>query len=169
MVALLSTAYALPFALMQPILGSIADMIGKVQLMIACLVVIIATCFVSAAATSYGVVLVSRIICGMAMGGIFPVGMAVLADAVAVKERQIAIGCWLAIVFGGNLIGGALAGMIGDLFDWRAVFCRRRGVLHGGVRQRHDQPAARGACATGPDRRTRDSASLSGDLRQSQG
>ena len=75
MVALLSMAYALPFALIQPILGSIADIFGKVQLMIACLMVIIATCIVSAAATSYGVWLVSRFICGMAMGGIFPVGM----------------------------------------------------------------------------------------------
>jgi predicted MFS family arabinose efflux permease len=121
-VALLSTAYALPFALIQPILGPVADMIGKVRLMIVCLLVIIATCFVSAAATSYPVLLVTRIICGMATGGIFPVGMAIIADAVAVEERQIAIARWLAIVIGGNLIGGALAGVIGDLLGWRAVF-----------------------------------------------
>ena len=47
-VALLSTAFALPFALVQPILGPLADMIGKVRMMILCLVVIIATSLVCA-------------------------------------------------------------------------------------------------------------------------
>jgi predicted MFS family arabinose efflux permease len=121
-VALLSTAFALPFALVQPILGPIADMIGKVRLMTICLVVIIAASMVCALATSFPVLLAARIVCGMASGGIFPVGMALIGDSVSIGERQVAIARWLAIVIGGNVIGGAFAGAIADLFGWRAVF-----------------------------------------------
>jgi predicted MFS family arabinose efflux permease len=122
MVALLSTAFALPFAFMQPILGPVSDMIGKVRLMMICLVVIILASVVCAFATSFSTLLAARIVCGMAAGGIFPVGMALIGDMVAVEGRQVAIARWLAIVIGGNVIGGAFAGVIADLFGWRAVF-----------------------------------------------
>src|SRR3954469_19083667 len=39
-VALLATAFALPYALMQPVLGALADMLGKTRMMFACLVVV---------------------------------------------------------------------------------------------------------------------------------
>jgi predicted MFS family arabinose efflux permease len=121
-VALLSTAFALPFALVQPILGPVADIIGKVRMMMLCLVVIIAASVVCTIATSYDVLLTARIICGIATGGIFPVGLAIIADAVPVGERQVGIARWLAIVIAGNLLGSALAGAVADLFGWRAVF-----------------------------------------------
>ena len=66
--------------------------------------------------------MLARIVCGMATGGIFPVGLAIIGDAVPVGERQVAIARWLAITIGGNLIGAAFAGMVGDLMGWRAVF-----------------------------------------------
>ena len=40
--ALLSTAFALPYALTQPVLGPIADMIGKTRFMTGCLAVLTA-------------------------------------------------------------------------------------------------------------------------------
>lgn len=111
-----------PFALAQPFLGPLADMFGKVRMMILCLVVIIAASLLCAVATSYEVLLAARIVCGIATGGIFPVGLAIIADAVPVGERQVGIARWLAIVIGGNLLGAAFAGAVSDLFGWRAVF-----------------------------------------------
>src|SRR5262245_14118145 len=121
-VALLSTAFALPFACVQPILGPLADMVGKIRLMVTCLVVIIVVSILSALAQSFALLMLARIVCGMATGGIFPVGLAIIGDAVPVGERQVAIARWLAITIGGNLIGAAFAGMVGDLLGWRAVF-----------------------------------------------
>ncbi|MBX9592252.1 MAG: MFS transporter [Hyphomonadaceae bacterium] len=121
-VALLSTAFTLPFAIVQPILGPMADAIGKVRMMIICLIVIIAASAASALATSFQVLLIARIVCGAATGGIFPVGLALIADAVPLAERQVGIARWLAIVIGGNLLGAAFAGVLADLFGWRAVF-----------------------------------------------
>src|SRR4051794_12785914 len=103
-VALLTTAFALPFALSQPVLGPMGDMIGKVRVMIACLAVTIAAMLVCGLATNFSTIFAARIIAGAAAGGIFPVGMAVIGDLVPVKERQIAIGRWLAAVITGNLL-----------------------------------------------------------------
>lgn len=121
-VALLTTAFALPFALVQPILGPLADAVGKLRMMMACLAVIIAASFVAAAATSFPVLLAARVIGGMASGGVFPVGMALVGDMVSISERQVALGRWLTMVMAGNLLGAAVAGIVADLFGWRAVF-----------------------------------------------
>jgi predicted MFS family arabinose efflux permease len=121
-VALLTTAFALPFALVQPILGPVSDMIGKVRLMMICLGVITVASFACAFTTSYSMLLIARIVCGMAAGGIFPVGLALIGDMIAVEQRQVVIARWLAIVIAGNVLGGALAGVIADLFGWRSVF-----------------------------------------------
>jgi DHA1 family inner membrane transport protein len=121
-VALLTTAFALPFALVQPVLGPIGDMVGKVRVMIACLAVTILAMLASALATDFTMLLTARIVAGIAAGGIFPVGMAVIGDLIPLKERQVAIGRWLTAVITGNLIGSSLAGVIGDLLGWRGVF-----------------------------------------------
>lgn len=121
-VALLSTAFALPFAFIQPILGPIADMAGKVKLMLACLVILIFASLVGALATDYSVLLGSRIVAGMATGGVFPVGLAIVGDVVPVKDRQVAIGRWLTVIMTGNILGASVAGVLNDLLGWRAVF-----------------------------------------------
>lgn len=121
-VALLTTAFALPFALVQPILGPLADAVGKLRMMMACLTIIIVASFVAATATSFPVLLAARVIGGMASGGVFPVGMALVGDMVTMSERQVALGRWLTMVMAGNLLGAAVAGVVADLFGWRAVF-----------------------------------------------
>jgi predicted MFS family arabinose efflux permease len=121
-VALLTTAFALPFAIVQPILGPIADMIGKVRLMMICLTVITVASLASAFTISFPMLLFARIVCGIAAGGIFPIGLALIGDMFSLERRQVANARWLAIVIAGNVLGGALAGVIADLFGWRAVF-----------------------------------------------
>jgi predicted MFS family arabinose efflux permease len=121
-VALLTTAFTLPFVIAQPIMGPLADAIGKLRMMLACLIVISATSFAAAMATSFEMLAAVRMICGAATGGIYPVGMAIISDAVPLAERQVGIARWLAIVIAGNLLGSAFAGGLADLFGWRAVF-----------------------------------------------
>jgi len=121
-VALLATAFALPFALVQPVLGPVGDMVGKVRVMIACLAVTILAMLASALAPNFTVLMIARIVAGAAAGGIFPVGIAVIGDLIPVKERQVAIGRWLTAVITGNLLGSSLAGVVGDLVGWRGVF-----------------------------------------------
>jgi MFS transporter, DHA1 family, inner membrane transport protein len=121
-VALLSTAYTFPYALTQPALGTIADFFGKTRLMNASLAVVATTALVCAFSNSFPLLVGMRILAGMVAGGIFPVGMAIVGDLVPIEQRQVAIGRVLAVGLTGNLIGATIAGVIGDLLGWRAVF-----------------------------------------------
>ena len=121
-VALLTTAFTLPFVVAQPFLGPAADAIGKLRMMLFCIAVVIAMSLACALAPNFQMLLIARMVCGAATGGIYPVGMAIIADAVPVAERQVANARWLTVVIGGNLLGTAVAGMLSDLFGWRAVF-----------------------------------------------
>src|SRR6187431_1219095 len=97
-VALLSTAFALPFALVQPILGPVADMAGKIRVMLLCLAVLTIASLVCGLATDFTVLFVARVVSGMATGGIFPVGLALIGDLVPIKQRQVALGRWLIVI-----------------------------------------------------------------------
>ena len=121
-VALLTTAFALPFALVQPVLGPVGDMVGKVRVMMACLAITIVAMLVSGLATNFTTLMVARVVAGAAAGGIFPIGIAVIGDLVPVKDRQVAIARWLVAVITGNLLGASLSGVVGDLLGWRGVF-----------------------------------------------
>lgn len=121
-VALLSTAFALPFALVQPVLGPLADMVGKIRVMVLCVAVLTIASLVCGLATDFTVLFVARVIAGMATGGIFPVGLALIGDLVPIKDRQVALGHWLIVIMTGNLLGASVAGVINDLIGWRAVF-----------------------------------------------
>jgi predicted MFS family arabinose efflux permease len=120
--ALLSTAYTLPYALVQPVLGTVADFFGKTRLMNVSLFIVGVAALVCAAATSFHLLVGMRIVAGLVAGGVFPVAMALIGDLVPVNQRQIAIGRLLAIGLTGNLLGASIAGVIADMFGWRGVF-----------------------------------------------
>ena len=78
--ALLSSAFTLPYALVQPVLGTTADFFGKTRLMNLCLLVVAIAGLVSALATSFSLLVAMRIAAGLVAGGIFPVAMAMIGD-----------------------------------------------------------------------------------------
>jgi predicted MFS family arabinose efflux permease len=120
--ALLSTAYTLPYALVQPVLGTFSDFFGKTRLMNVSLFVIGLAALVCAVATSFHLLIAMRVAAGVVAGGVFPVAMALIGDLVPVKQRQVAIGRLLAIGLTGNLLGASVAGVIADVIGWRGVF-----------------------------------------------
>lgn len=120
--ALLSTAYALPYAIVQPLLGLLADMFNKARLMMICLAIVAAATIAGALVTSFPLMVASRAVTGMGSGGLVPIAFAILGDLVPVNQRQVAMGRLLFAIMSGNLLGATAAGFIGDLFGWRAVF-----------------------------------------------
>ncbi len=119
-VALLTTAFALPYALLQPVLGPLADMIGKTRLMTICLALMVVSAFAGAAAPNFAFLFATRLATGAAAGGIFPSALALAADLVPVQHRQVAVSRLLAAGMLGNLLGTPGAGLVGDLLGWRA-------------------------------------------------
>ena len=120
--ALLTTAFAFPYALVQPALGVAGDFLGKTRLMNLSLLVVAVTALICAVATTFSLVVTMRVAAGLMAGGVFPVAMALTADLVPVSQRQVAIGRLLAVGLTGNMLGASIAGVIGDLAGWRGVF-----------------------------------------------
>lgn len=119
--ALLATAFALPFAVIQPLLGPVGDYFGKTKLMLAGLVLLSAATLAGAFAQSFTWLLVARLISGAAAGAIFPAGLAFVSDSVAVDRRQIVLGRYVAAALAGNLTGAWAGGIVGDFTSWRGV------------------------------------------------
>ena len=120
--ALLSTAFAFPYALIQPALGVTGDFFGRTRLMNACILVMAIAALVCAVATNFHLLVAMRIVSGLVAGGVFPVAMALLGDLVPINQRQVAIARLLGIALTANVLGAAISGVIGDLFGWRGVF-----------------------------------------------
>jgi predicted MFS family arabinose efflux permease len=119
--ALLGTAFA-AYGLVQPVLGPVADAVGKARVMIACLAVLTVASFLCAVVTSFPLLFALRVITGAACGGSFPVALAIVADLVPLAQRQVAIGRLLAATISGNLLGAAAGGMVADIIHWRGIF-----------------------------------------------
>jgi MFS transporter, DHA1 family, inner membrane transport protein len=120
--ALLSTAFAFPYAMVQPILGVTADFFGKTRLMNLCVLVMAVATLVCAVATDFTLLVAMRVVAGLVAGGVFPVAMALIGDLVPMHQRQVAIARLLGIALTANVLGASIAGIIGDLMGWRAVF-----------------------------------------------
>lgn len=121
-IALLSAAFALPYALIQPILGPVGDALGKERVMKVALSVLFlalaGSFFAPDAATLFGL----RIIAGAAAGGAVPLSLALIGDRVEMAQRQVALSRYLVAVIVGQLAGSSLAGLLAERIGWRGVF-----------------------------------------------
>jgi predicted MFS family arabinose efflux permease len=116
-----SAVFACTFAIVQPVLGAAADMFGKARLMTVCLVLLGIANILGALANSYEMLFITRILGGIASGGVFPVSLSLVSDLVGPDKRQVAIGRTLAGSMAGNLLGATLSGLIGEFLGWRGV------------------------------------------------
>lgn len=119
--ALLATAFALPWALSQPILGPAGDLLGKVRVILIGMAVLAAGSFAGALATDFSLLFASRIVAGVAAAAVSPVAFALAADLLPPEERQVGIGRVLTASISGQLLGAVGAGLMGDLVGWRGV------------------------------------------------
>jgi predicted MFS family arabinose efflux permease len=119
--ALLSTAFAMPYALIQPLLGATGDMIGKFRLMSVCLAILALANLASGMAPTFEFLVAARAVAGIAAGGLLPVSLAIAGDLTPIHQRQIVIGRILAGTLTGNILGSAVAGAVSDYSGWRIV------------------------------------------------
>src|SRR5947209_1296601 len=96
LVGLLASAYTLPFAFIQPILGPLRDIFSKPRVIKIAVVLLAIFSALGAVAPSLDTLVVSRILAGIAGGGILPVAFALIGDSVRMADRQVAISRFLA-------------------------------------------------------------------------
>jgi predicted MFS family arabinose efflux permease len=121
-IALVSAAFALPFAFVQPILGPIADALGKEFVIKVSLAVLTASLAATAFAPDTATLLALRFVSGLAAGGINPVGIAMVGDRFPMEQRQVALGRYVMAVLLGQLCGASISGLLAEWIGWRGVF-----------------------------------------------
>lgn len=119
--ALLTTAYALPYAIAQPFLGPLGDRFGKARCMQVCVTAMAVMLLLGTVAASFQMLLLTRLFAGVFAGGIIPLVLAGLGDAYSIEERQVAVGRMLVAIISGQMLGSAGAGLASDAFGWRAA------------------------------------------------
>jgi predicted MFS family arabinose efflux permease len=120
-VALLSSAFALPFGLSQPFLGPAGDAFGK-AVVIKVATAVLALCLLgSALAPDLTVLFISRILGGVAAGGIMPVCLALIGDSFPLAVRQVAMSRFIGATLIGQLVGVSVGGIIAEATGWRGV------------------------------------------------
>jgi predicted MFS family arabinose efflux permease len=126
--ALIATAFTLPYAFIQPILGPIGDALGKERVVKVCLGALTAALFASAFTNDLVTLSALRVAAGAAAGGIVPSALALIGDRVAMARRQVAISRFMVAIILGQLAGSSIAGFLANLIGWRGVFVLSAGL-----------------------------------------
>ncbi|WP_262031384.1 MFS transporter [Microvirga sp. Mcv34] len=121
-IALLSAAFALPYAFIQPVLGPIGDALGKERVMKVALSILFLALACSFFAPNAATLFTLRVIAGAAAGGAVPLSIALIGDRVEMARRQVALSRYLVAVIMGQLAGSSLAGLLAEAIGWRGVF-----------------------------------------------
>jgi EmrB/QacA subfamily drug resistance transporter len=116
------SAYVLGAAITIPLYGKLSDLYGRRPLFLAAIGLFSAGTVAAGLAPSMDVLVAGRAIQGLGAGGLIPLGIAVIGDIIAPRER----GKWQAVngvVFAASAVGGpTLGGWIADNASWRLAF-----------------------------------------------
>jgi predicted MFS family arabinose efflux permease len=119
--ALLASAFTLPYALGQPVLGPLGDVIGKTTVLKVCIWCLVACLGISAFMPSFPLLLMMRPFTGVFAGGIMPIAMAILSDRYPASQRQLVIARFLTTALVGQVVGASGSGLLASVIGWRGI------------------------------------------------
>ncbi|HZI96001.1 MAG TPA: MFS transporter, partial [Actinomycetales bacterium] len=114
--------FLLGYVAVLPLAGRVADLRGRVPVLIACLVLFALGSLLTATADSLGVVVVGRALQGAGGGGMVPVTIALVADLWAPERRGVPLGVVGAVQELGSVAGPLYGAGVLALAGWRAIF-----------------------------------------------
>jgi len=104
------------------VLGSLADMVGRRKLILACLVAMTVGMFFSATAGDIVTLCLWRVVTGLGIGGVLAMTNAVAAEFASEKRRSLAVSIMAIGYPVGAIVGGSIAAVLLRNYDWRSVF-----------------------------------------------
>src|SRR3954468_16416350 len=115
------TAWLLAASVATPLVGRVADMIGKDRALLVALAAIAVGCLIAAIAPNIGVLIAARVLQGLG-GAIFPVSFGIIRDEFPAHRVTSAVGIMAAVIATGSGLGIVLAGPIVGVLNWRWLF-----------------------------------------------
>jgi MFS transporter, DHA2 family, multidrug resistance protein len=116
------TSYLVANAIILPITGWLANFFGRKRLLMMSVVGFTAASVVCGLAPTLSVLIIFRIVQGMAGGALQPLSQAVLLEAFPPDQRGRAMGFWGLGIVVAPILGPVLGGWLTDSYSWRWVF-----------------------------------------------
>ncbi len=116
------TSYLVSNAIVLPISGWFASLLGRKRFFMICLVIFTLSSLLCGMAPSLGAIILFRVMQGAGGGGLQPMAQAILADTFPPEKRGLAFALFGVTVVVAPTIGPTLGGWITDNYTWRWIF-----------------------------------------------
>jgi MFS family permease len=116
------SGFLLGYIAMLPLIGRIADVRGRVPVLVGALVVFALGSLVTAAAYDLTSVVVGRLLQGVGAGGLLPPTLALVADLYPPRRRGVPLGVVGAVQELGNVVGPVYGAVVLAFGSWRTIF-----------------------------------------------
>jgi MFS transporter, DHA2 family, multidrug resistance protein len=116
------TSYLVSNAIVLPISGWFAAVLGRKRFFMMCLVIFTISSLLCGIAPSLGAIILFRVVQGAGGGGLQPMAQAILADTFPPQQRGVAFALYGITTIIAPTIGPTLGGWITDNYTWRWIF-----------------------------------------------
>jgi len=116
------TSYLVSNAIVLPISGWFANVLGRKRFFMMCLVIFTVSSLLCGIAPSLGAMIFFRVLQGAGGGGLQPMAQAILADTFPPQLRGVAFALYGITTIVAPTIGPTLGGWITDNYTWRWIF-----------------------------------------------
>lgn len=116
------SGFLLGYVAMLPLIGRIADLRGRLPVLVASLVVFALGSLITAAAYDLPSMVSGRFLQGVGGGGLVPATLALVADLYPPHRRGVPLGVVGAVQEIGSVLGPLLGAVVLALADWEAIF-----------------------------------------------
>jgi DHA2 family multidrug resistance protein len=116
------TSYLVSNAIVLPISGWFASVLGRKRFFMICLVIFTLSSLLCGIAPNLGAIILFRVIQGAGGGGLQPMAQAILADTFPPRLRGVAFALYGITAIVAPTIGPTLGGWITDNYSWRWIF-----------------------------------------------
>lgn len=116
------SGFLLGYVAMLPLIGRIADLRGRVPVLVAALVVFALGSLVTTFAYDVPSMVSGRFLQGVGGGGLVPATLALVADLYPVERRGVPLGVVSAVQELGSVLGPLFGALVLAVADWRAIF-----------------------------------------------
>src|SRR5215210_3288317 len=105
-----------------PLLGRLADLRGRLPVLVGCLLLFALGSLLTATAATLGPAVAGRGLQGIGAGGLVPATLALVADRWPPERRSLPLGVVGAVQEAGAVLGPLAGAAVLDVADWRAIF-----------------------------------------------
>ncbi len=116
------TTYLVANAVILPMSAWLSRVFGRKNYYLGCVALFTLTSLFCGLAPSLGIMLSSRVLQGIAGGGLAPVAQAILVDTFPAAKRASAFALYTIVIVTAPAIGPVLGGYITDNYSWRWIF-----------------------------------------------